>query len=1056
MVRYNPQSSDPIIIYNHKNIIFVYLPSQFFNETQYLLNGTQAINPIQLYVGPHQDRIVYFNKTNWGSSFSLRIGSVDLNIVDQENPIFLKNYDSDIDLSFNDIIVPVFQSYFQNHSSYNNLDFTYLRNYTSSIYNSYLFYSESLQIPFELRDIQFIECDFSNTNFKDSSIIDCSFVKCKFIDSQFQNSDVSGCRFLRCYLQNSNWSNGKLRSTDFLICNMNNMIFPSEVSDIGSGANFGNIQTQTWVLSSGILAGPGDVSIRILDNESISEITQTDNEINEILPDLELGWFILNRYLKYDINYKLKLNFLGRGLNKISETQTFELGQNFYLDPNHLLDLSASNLTLSSPLFYSRNSNQNHFYFLNQDQLFNLDISFNSTGLFITQQGDRIQKFTNGKYGQNDYSAKEYNFSDRFVEAIDIPKSQFQFDHPLLYTSTETSERIPYFVENIGTSELNVGPSFTQQFKLDYKSYLTNVDIYIKNYNSDIIGITFKIFNQNDEEIITPIIFNLMSNDFYNFVPLFIPNVLINSNEIYKISVSSYSYYNRIENLHVITSNQILIPNSFSASTQVTASYRLGLEKPNFIHEYTDNVYTVLDSQNIIQIENNQFTTKNNQTYNFQGSLLYDYNKSIYYLDQNTEMKKLNTNQMISTIDISSTPFITIPIDSDESIQISVNRAQKIFFSSFIYNEILFAEKTLRFSDFYVYDKKDCFSTLSLDGNQMLFIDFTTKLLYFFTRNIENEFELQNSFTPDLSVRKYLNLDDKINTMRVDWKNQWIYFGLGGMNPNSKGKVVICSWNISQSEYKLIQVVSSVFDPSGYSFGTSIDISIFGEVIAIGEPNANPEGNYKRGRIHMYRKEGQRIVWVNELRSEDSPIGFIIKLSPTENELATFGTTINPNETMKLVLFRSIFLPTARSISFPYVVEDFEFFGKEVIMTANEVINNQSIFHWIQKVNRCFEIVTTRDLTHESIVRDFSDRFDIYSIKNEYVLMVRKKADVANEYYESSIELYHVEDDLEQLAVIDLENNKVKLFGNITSSYDGSTMGYQSYQNGKFDFYFYF
>lgn len=925
MVIYNPQTSNPIIIYHNKRYIFVYLPTIFSNTLVYQWNNASIV-PLEFYRGPYQDRIIYFDKLNWtiNPSNTLTIGDLNLTVVEYENSFFIKDIDHEIDLSFNQIKVPVFGSYFLNNSVYQNQTFIYLRNYNTSIFDKYLFAETNLQTPFSLKGISFVNCDFSNTIFDNSVIYDCSFVKCTFLNCQFKNVDISGSHFLRSYLQNTDWTDSNLRSTSFVICNLDKMIFPKTIDQIGSAANFGKIKTSTWVLSSGVLSGPANASINLLTSVYIPEITQTEQDVKAVLLDLDFGWYILNQYLYYDMNYKLNLNYLGKAIEKISETQTFELGQNFYLDRDNLIDFSGSNITLSSPLFYSRVSGKNQFYYLSHDQIFDLDLSLNSTRLLISQEGDRIQRYVDGNYQLFKIGGKQYDLSENFAE-----------------------------------------------------------------------------------------------RDFSN-------NIVLDDNLIPKIST---------QNTEII--NSIYYPTT-----------------------YLDKIYTILDSQTILKKENNQLTILNpnnpDLTLNYSSSIIHDYQKSTYFFDSSNNFKKLDMDGNLTTIDVSTNRYLTLTIDSDESIQISVDPTTKLFFSNFIYNEILFAEKTLRFSDFYVFDKKDCFSTFSLDGNQMLFIDFTTKLLYLFIRNIENEFELQTSFSPDMNIRNFLNLDDKINTIRVDWRNRWIYFGLGGMNPNSKGKVIICSWNPSQSEYRLVQVLSSVLDPSGYSFGSSIDVSIYGDIIAIGEPNATPKQNYKRGRINIYQKQGESLIWTNELRSEDSSIGFIVKLSPTENELATFGTTTNPNETMKLVLFRSILLPTARSISLPYQVDDFEFFGKEVLMTANEIVENSSIFHWIQKVNRCFEIVTTRDLTHESIVKKLSDRFDIYSIKNEYLLMVRKKLDLSNEYQESSIELYHVEDDLEQLAVIDLENKKIKLYGNISSSYDGSTMGYQSYQDGKFDFYFYF
>ena len=1374
MVIFNPSHSNPIVIYYNSNIIYVYLPSSFSSTNTFRFNTIFDLSSQPFYLGPYQDKIVYFDIKNYNKnpvSNTLTIGTTTLTLVNRDNLLYRKSTDDEIDLSFNSIKVSVFQSFISNQTLIQDQSFPYLRNYTGVDYSSYIMFTEAIQTPFEFRGINFNNCDFSYSNFNNCLIYDCSFVECNFSNTTLQTADISGSYFLSCDLTGSDWTSGKVNYTNFVICNMERMKFPSTIIHMGHAANYGKIATYPWRLWSGVLSGPQGASIDLLTHVYIQEITQTEEDIQEISEILDNGWYILDQYLNYDSNYILKMNYLGKAMDKVSENETFELGQNYFLDRDHLLDFSGSNLTLSSPLFYSRKNATNQFYYLSEDQIFALDLSLNSSRALISNQGDRIQRFVDGEYVLNGWRGKEYDLSENFMEKdfsnnyvvdasmvntqslvnyvitqsdvnlsdtiakvyywidkdtyyytkpsntsflylrknntdlsfndVDITDSLFShyFYNDLLYVSykihgyrlrhitidsnnviTPINLELPQLTQSPAYSSITIGtlPSYTytavnvsdnklQTYIRNYSNssttntitilcdtnnnpstfylYINNnfvnrinfiastnvsqfniqnklnigsntIEIFYKGVNGSKFSILVtngSTFSASSATVITSWRFgdqlarqvsitppNYVSIiDFNNILrvwegsilkqtisclnlPIFSFNnywhyfetvdslnpsnfIMYSTSSGYRIKsttfnedvvndlilsyvVSVISIDNPIDRVYFIlginSNNLILLKFSlvysdrFSLSQQTLTIPITSTHNPNHLYSiilavnqnikilfyqsdisqikyaeitpnltfvyplhtiktisnvnnlylyeegnqtyfrysispnlnfteiiqpelhntlYLDATYSILDSQHLIKRESNQFTTLNPlQTIvniGKTGPLIHDYLKSTYFFDLSNTLKKIDIQNNVTTPTL-STNLLTLPIDNDENIQITVSN--NLFFSTLIYNEILFAENVIRFSDYYAYDRRDGFTTFSLDGNQMLFVDFNTKLLWFFARNIENEFELQYTLLPNTETRKYLNLDDKINSMRVDWRNLWIYFGLGGMNPNSKGKVVICSWTFTQTEYKLVQVVSSLLDPSGVSFGSAIDISIFGDLIAIGEPNASPSGNFKRGRVNMYRKETNQIVWVNQLRSEEAPVGFIIKLSPTENELATFGVTLNPLENMKLILFRSILLPSARSIALPYVVEDFEFFGKEALMTSNEVVEKNSIFHWIQKVNRCFEIVTTRDLTHDSIVKQLSDRFDIYSIRNQYVLMVRKKLDTNNDYQESSIELYHVEDDLEQLGVIDLENKNIKLFGNISSSYDGSTLGYQSYQDGKFNFYFYF
>ena len=198
------------------------------------------------------------------------------------------------------------------------------------------------------------------------------------------------------------------------------------------------------------------------------------------------------------------------------------------------------------------------------------------------------------------------------------------------------------------------------------------------------------------------------------------------------------------------------------------------------------------------------------------------------------------------------------------------------------------------------------------------------------------------------------------------------------------------------------------------------------------------------------------MVWTNELRSEESQVGLVVKLSSTQEQVATIGYSTNILDKPKLVLFRSILLPVKRSITLPYSVPDFDFFGNDVIMTSNEVVDQKSVLHWIQKVNNCFEIVTTRDVTHDTIINKLTDIFEVCSVRNNFVVLIRKKRDNQNQYHEVAIELYKVEDDLQLYASIDLEQKDIQLFSNISCSSDGSTLAFQSYNSGNLSFSLYY
>ena len=511
-----------------------------------------------------------------------------------------------------------------------------------------------------------------------------------------------------------------------------------------------------------------------------------------------------------------------------------------------------------------------------------------------------------------------------------------------------------------------------------------------------------------------------------------------------------------------VISNIIYQPDSTTTNLEITQFGFLG--EYYKIMKFNDNIYTMLDDTSFVaqnkvsktaRVFRNTATNKN-VNINYNAGPIYDYKKSVYYLTD-LSLNKLDASNNNSVIDLSYSTYFTFDIDADETIRVSEDKINNVFFKSFYYNEVYYGQEILRIDDFYSYAKNEGFASLSLDGNKLLYIDLKTKVVYLMNRTLDNNFDLKQTFIPDSNILKYVSLNDKFSAIRVDWINKLIYFGLASTDVNGKGKVIIGKWNESQTNYILEQVLESVLNSTSSSFGTSIDVSPFGDIVAIGEPLAPAQGvDYKQGIVHVYTRINSSLSWTNELRSKESSVGSIVKLSSSQNQLATIGIANNVTEFPKITVFRSILLPVKRYITLPYNVPDIEFFGKDAIMTSNEIVDQKSVLHWIQRVNECFEIVTTRDITHNSIVNQLNDIYDICSVRNKYAMLIRKKRNNANEYKESSIELYKVEDDLNLIASIDLKNNNIQLFSNVGCSYDGSTLVYQTYNSGKFNFYFYY
>lgn len=447
----------------------------------------------------------------------------------------------------------------------------------------------------------------------------------------------------------------------------------------------------------------------------------------------------------------------------------------------------------------------------------------------------------------------------------------------------------------------------------------------------------------------------------------------------------------------------------------------------------------------------------------YQSNPVYNYQLGVYYVSSDLSTNLVNASNVVSWIDISGSQYVEYPVDSDETIRIRVDKGNKLIFGDYYYNEIKFAQEITKLNDFYAFNRKDGHIAIAQDGNQILYFDIKNKIVYLLIRDSKfsdnNIYIVERTYILSNDVLNFMSADTVFSSIKVDWKNQYIYMGLGGTDSNAKGRVLVCSFiNRNLSEIILEEVLTSVFDPvNAKSFGTSIDVNSNGDIVAIGEPLAPAVGSFKKGIVHIYRRIESNLIWTNELRSEEAPVGFFVKLSNINPELGTFGYSENPLEKTKLVVFRSILLPAKRSIVLPYIVPDFEFLNGNVILTSNEITPDQkSVLHYIQKVNDCFEIITKRDITHDTIVNRLRDQFEICSLRNQFTIFIRHRRQEDLTYKEVSIELYKAEEDLKLYASIDLESSSTPLFSNVSCSYDSSMMGYQSYSAGKLNFILFF
>ena len=312
----------------------------------------------------------------------------------------------------------------------------------------------------------------------------------------------------------------------------------------------------------------------------------------------------------------------------------------------------------------------------------------------------------------------------------------------------------------------------------------------------------------------------------------------VNQVLIYEQNQNTYIRYSQLNSSQII-SYQVNIPNMYNTS-------------------FDNKIYTLIDKNKYFTRDNIDSTTYDINTKNLpiqtltnQNEILLDYEKSIYYLENNIT-KKLDFSNNVVQVDLSAATYINYPIDSDEKIRVSIDKTKKMFFNDFFYNEVLYGEETLRLDDFYSYTRDDGYSSLSLDGNQMMYFDRKTKIIYMLSRNLNNSFEVKYTMIPDPEILNIISSNENLSSIKVDWKNKYIYIGLASLDSNGKGKVLVCSWETNSTNYILEEVLSSIFNKDSKSFGLSIDITPFGDIVAIGEPLAKPVRNYKQGIVHIY------------------------------------------------------------------------------------------------------------------------------------------------------------------------------------------------------------
>jgi hypothetical protein len=476
-------------------------------------------------------------------------------------------------------------------------------------------------------------------------------------------------------------------------------------------------------------------------------------------------------------------------------------------------------------------------------------------------------------------------------------------------------------------------------------------------------------------------------------------------NKIFKIEyfpLDQFISQNQFEIVSFNNTGNLIYAQKLNPSKQ--GLFYLPSSNSNFSSIVT-NVTTHLNTQNIDLKEfipeglSNIFTTPytiSNKGVGFSKKIIYtgttltkSFETDDFPLIDQEKNLYLTENQIVYRYDLSINN--TYLIDSSKNLtnfEMVIQSDKKLFtdskFSRINYKDIQYQNSIVNFHNNLI-DNYYYFVSVNPNGSQFL-IETQNRIL-FYKENINNYPDKYNKFKSipiSNSILENQYADLNIQTIDVDWNHNKVIKGYGKLAgaTGETSYVSIYSWDLNNSNYEFDMDISGDF-----SFGYNVFVHPAGEYLIIGEPKAKEVGEYKEGKIHIYKWNNNKYEPFKILRSKLGKIGYNISFSFEITKIATF------NENNLLVIFSN---PLTDNLSEIYIdnIQVYEtcFVGRTDDLFLEETINyveqnSPRKFYLIQDLNQCSNIITKLNLQNTFFNKD---NF-LYSLKpfgDNYILMI--------------------------------------------------------------------
>lgn len=400
--------------------------------------------------------------------------------------------------------------------------------------------------------------------------------------------------------------------------------------------------------------------------------------------------------------------------------------------------------------------------------------------------------------------------------------------------------------------------------------------------------------------------------------------------------------------------------------------------------------YFTLTSDGLGVTKKNLYQPTKSRTFNTVHFPLIDIYNSVYiYESPNLNLYKINNNQYVLDSSKNVTNF-ELPIDSDETFITNSN------FLTMMYKEISFAEEKQFLNS--ILNNIPMEIRISPDAKEFLIYQgYTLHLFKEDITNYPNKYRLIKSMIPSNDFKYEMDHNVISSMIKVDWERQRVFNAYGtvdiftdpsgttGSSDAILPRISIFTWDPNSSEYEFHSDICG-----NRSFGYLIELSKDGNTLYISEPKAPASNGYQEGKIHIYDYNSSldQFVFNKTLRSQKSKIGFLMKISPSMDKIATFGHQIGVEE-MELVIFYNM-KTTPVEISIKANVFDMVFMGNTESLFVEENIfyeetNKTRSFYLIEQVNECPNIIT-KVIIPNILFSDEQIMFKLIPFGHDYIL----------------------------------------------------------------------